>query len=108
MPYPTADEAEDFPWVRDDWGRTRLQNRDPEMDPRWYDEFSPEPEDLIPFAVGTTFVAIPYVVGGAIVLFAPPPMKPIGMAMLVPSPMDAVYFAAGYYVGEQFVQVIYD
>ena len=105
MPYPTQADAEDFPWVT--WYNP-LENRDPELDPRWYDELSPAPQDFIPIATAITFVAVPYVIGGAIVLFAPPPFKPIGMAMLAPSPMDAVYFAAGYWVGEQFVEVLYD
>lgn len=106
MPYPTAADAEDFPWVSD-WNT--LQNRDPSTDPRWYDSFSPEPEVVIPFVVGSTFVAIPYIAGAAIVAFAPPQYKPLGIAMLAPNPVaDAAYFAAGYWVGEQFVEVFYD
>ena len=56
----------------------------------------------IPYAFATLFVATPYVVGLGLVLFAPHPgLKVAGAAMLVPSPMDAVYFQAGYEVGEE-------
>lgn len=101
MPYPTVEEGESLPWVT--WYNSSQTDSS-----KWYDEVSPDPETLIPLAFGAAFVAVPYVVGGAIVVFAPPPWKPVGLAMLAPSPMDAVYFSAGYYVGEQFVEVFYD
>ncbi len=56
--------------------------------------------DPIPLVFGVAAVATPYVIGGAIVLFAPPWWKPVGAAMLVPSPMDAAYFGVGYQIGE--------
>ena len=56
----------------------------------------------IPYAFGTAFVVTPYIVGGALVVFAPhPALKVAGAAMLVPSPMDAVYFQIGYEFGEE-------
>lgn len=59
-------------------------------------------EDPVPYAFAAMFVATPYIVGGALVLFAPHPgLKLLGASMLVPSPMDAVYFSAGYEVGEE-------
>ncbi len=57
-------------------------------------------EHPIAVATGITFVATPYIVGASIVAFAPPPFKPIGLAMLFPNPVaDAAYFALGYSVG---------
>ncbi len=57
-------------------------------------------EHPIPVATGVAFVAAPYVTGGLIVAFAPPPFKPLGALMLVPNPVaDAAYFALGYSVG---------
>lgn len=57
----------------------------------------------VPVVAGITFVAVPYITGAAIVAFAPPWLKPIGVAMLVPSPADIAYFAAGYAAGVWFV-----
>ncbi len=54
----------------------------------------------IAVATGVAFVATPYVTGGLIVAFAPPPFKPLGALMLVPNPVaDALYFSLGYSVG---------
>lgn len=62
----------------------------------------------VPVGTGIAFVATPYLVGAAIVAFAPPPFKPLGVAMLVPSPMDAVYFGIGYSVGQEIQDEIPD
>ena len=58
----------------------------------------------VPVVTGAAFVAAPYLAGAAIVAFAPPWLKPIGVAMLVPSPADALYFVAGYSAGAWFVE----
>jgi hypothetical protein len=55
----------------------------------------------VPFAFGVAAVATPYIMGAALVAFGPPPAKAFGLGMLVPSPMDAVYFSAGYSFGQQ-------
>lgn len=56
---------------------------------------------VIPVATAVAFVATPYLVGATIVAIAPPPFKPIGVAMLVPNPLaDAIYFGIGYSVGQ--------
>lgn len=91
MPYPTAEDAEDFPWVT------------------WYNPLSTGDRspvvDAIPLATGIAAVSIPYAVGAALVVFGPTPYhKALGVSMLVPGPQDLVYFAAGYYIGDQFVQ----
>lgn len=58
-------------------------------------------EHPIPVVTGVAFVAAPYVVGASFVAFGPPPLKAVGVAMLVPNPIaDVAYFAAGYAVGE--------
>lgn len=58
----------------------------------------------VPIVTGLAFAATPYVVGGIIVAFAPPWLKPIGVAMLVPSPADLAYFALGYAAGAWLVE----
>ncbi len=58
-------------------------------------------EHPVPFVTAMTFVAVPYVVGGMIVVLAPPPWKPVGVSMMVPGPSDPLLFAAGYSVGMQ-------
>ncbi len=58
----------------------------------------------VPIVTGLVFVATPYVVGATIVAFAPPWLKPIGVAMLIPSPADFAYFAIGYAAGDWVVE----
>jgi hypothetical protein len=64
----------------------------------------PEP---IPLLTGLAFAATPYVVGAAIVAFAPPWYKPIGLSMMVPGPSDPLLFAAGFAVGQE-IETIFD
>jgi len=60
----------------------------------------------IPIVTGAAFVAAPYVTGGLIMAFAPPPFKPLGALMLVPNPVaDALYFSLGYSVGVQIEEM---
>ena len=57
-------------------------------------------EHPIPFLTGVAFVATPYAIGAGIAAFAPPPLKPIGLLMMVPNPIaDPLYFSVGYSVG---------
>lgn len=59
----------------------------------------------VPVATGAIAVATPYIVGASLVYFGPTPYhKTLGASMMIPGPQDLVYFAAGYYVGEQWVQ----
>ncbi len=58
----------------------------------------------VPLATGIAFVAAPYIAGAAIVAFAPPWLKPVGVAMLVPNPVDVAYFTAGVAAGVWFVE----
>ena len=93
--------GEEVPWwwpgvVRSDQSREDVSFEEAVSDVRsWI------PNEPVPLAFGITAVAVPYVAGAAIVAFAPPWWKPAGMAMLVPSPMDAAYFSAGYSFGQQ-------
>lgn len=64
-------------------------------------------ERPIPVLTGLAFVAAPYAAGAAIVAFAPPWIKPIGLSMMVPGPSDPLLFAAGYAVGEE-IETIFD
>ncbi len=66
------------------------------------DRFRTAKENPIPVATGLIFAGIPYAVGAGIAIFAPPPLKPIGVSMLVPGPTDPVLFALGYSVGQEF------
>ena len=90
MPYPTQEDAKYFPWVGP---LSPLTTPDEGI-----------VANPIPVAVGTAFVVTPYVVGAAIVVFGPPPLKPVGASMLIPGPSDPILFAMGYYIGEQFVE----
>jgi len=58
----------------------------------------------VPVLTGAAFVAAPYLVGATVVAFAPPWLKPIGVAMLIPSPADLAYFAAGYAAGYWLIE----
>ncbi len=64
----------------------------------------PEP---IPLMTGLAFAAAPYVAGAAIVVFAPPWYKPVGLSMMVPGPSDPLLFAAGFAVGQE-IETIFD
>ncbi len=70
------------------------------------DRFRTAYENPIPVATGLVFAGIPYAVGAAISVFAPPPLKPIGVSMLVPGPTDPILFALGYSVGQNLEEDI--
>ena len=90
MPYPTAEDAEHFPWVS------------------WHNPLSTGDRSpalaAIPIATGLALAGAYDAVGLAIVVFAPPPLKPIGVIMLAPGPSELILFGIGYYIGDQFVQ----
>ncbi len=55
---------------------------------------------VIPVGTGVAFAAAPFVAGAAIVAFAPPWMKPLGVSMMVPTGVgEAFWFTVGYGVG---------
>jgi len=65
--------------------------------------------EVIPVATGVTFAVAPYIAGAAIVAFAPPWMKPLGVSMMVPTGVGEIFwFGVGYGVGKQFQQHIPD
>ena len=101
MSNPFVHQGDQVPWwwpwaVLPEQSREHTTFQDATSDVR--DWFSPQPS--LPVLMGTAAVAVPYVVGAGIILLAPPPWKPIGVSMVIPSPMDAAYFAAGYEFGE--------
>ena len=57
--------------------------------------------DAIPFVTGFAAAAAYDLAGLAVIWFAPPWLKPIGVAMVAPGPSEAALFALGYYWGYQ-------
>jgi hypothetical protein len=60
----------------------------------------------VPVLTGIAFAASYDLAGAAIVAFAPPPWKPIGLAMLAPGPSEAILFGVGYSVGSRIQEEI--
>ncbi len=115
MSNPFVYQGDEVPWwwpgvVYSDQSRESVTPREALDDVMGFDGLpfaNPTPSpDLgsvpLPIAMGVAAVATPYLLGGAIVAFAPPPLKPIGAAMLFPNPAaDAVWFGVGYKFGEE-------
>ena len=60
----------------------------------------------VPVATGVAFAASYDLAGAAIVAFAPPPWKPIGLTMLAPGPSEAILFGVGYAVGKRIQEEV--
>ena len=67
--------------------------------------FSDEPISII---TGLAFAGAYDAVGLGIVLFAPPPWKPIGATMLAPGPSEVILFGIGYELGKRFEERVPD
>jgi hypothetical protein len=66
--------------------------------------------EVIPVATGIAFAAAPFVIGSALVAFAPHPgLKMAGASMMIPTGVGEVFwFGVGYGVGTQIEQHIPD
>ena len=75
------------------------------MVPVWHNpetrEFIQESE-FIPVVSGLALAAAYDIAGLAVIAFAPPPFKPIGVAMVAPGPSEAILFGVGYVAGTWF------
>lgn len=72
----------------------------PRLTPATQDFLHDTWDEPLPMIMGTAFLLAPYAVGAGVFIFAPPPFKPVGLAMMVPGPSDPVMFALGYEFGE--------
>jgi len=62
----------------------------------------------IPIFTGLAAAAAYDIAGLAVVAFAPPPLKPVGLAMIAPGPTEPILFAGGYWFGTQIEDHIPD
>tara|TARA_Y100001968_G_C19275965_1_gene676740 strand:+ start:131 stop:496 length:366 start_codon:yes stop_codon:yes gene_type:complete len=63
----------------------------------------------VPVLAGVAAAAAPYAVGAAIVAYAPPPYKPIGVSMMIPTGAgEAFWFAVGYTAADRLQDQVPD